>query len=192
MTAEQPQAQKQRQQGHRIKGTTAARTGHFHRCSQVKMVPKDEMWEIVKCVLTVSHPSQICSIRCLYKKTNMSTMLHTVTEIFWMNRDACATKRRTKESTSVTLKEIDTAALARKELWKSEQIQDGYLYSWDCGQPSRQSKPRVGAPSRRPPTQTRQSTAGYVRTTQSETQRWRSATYGHPVRHKCAVTTGVA
>lgn len=27
----------------------------------------------------------------------MSTMLHTVTEMFWMKRDACATKRRKKE-----------------------------------------------------------------------------------------------
>lgn len=62
-----------------------------------------------------------------------------------------------------------------------------YLCSWDCGQPSRQSKPQGGAPSRRPPTQTRQSRAGYVRTTQSGTQRWQSATYGHPVTHKRAV-----
>lgn len=54
----------------------------------------------VNSVLTVSHPSQICSILCLYKKTSMSTMLHTVTEMFWMKSDACATKSRQKQSTS--------------------------------------------------------------------------------------------
>lgn len=147
------------------------------------MVPSGEMWPVVKCVLTVSHPSQICSILCLYKKTNMSTMLHTVTEMFWMKSDACATKSRKKAYIPKSQK---------VQLWESVQNRDGYLYSWDCGQPSRQSKPQVGAPSRRPSTQTRQSAEGYVRTAQSGTQRWRSATYGHPVRHTPAVITVVA
>lgn len=152
------------------------------------MVPSDETWPLGKGVLTVSHPSQICSILCLYKKTNMSTMLHTVTEMFWMKRDACATKRRKKEYITQeergTKRPIYTRAV---QFLKSERNHYVYLCSWDCGQPSRQSKPQGGAPSRRPPTQTRQSRAGYVRTTQSGTQRWQSATYGHPVTHKRAV-----
>lgn len=141
------------------------------------------MWPVVKCVLTVSHPSQICSILCLYKKTNMSTMLHTVTEMFWMKSDACATKSRKKQHIPKSQK---------VQLWESVPNHYGYLYFWDCGQPSRQSRPQVGAPSRRPPTQTRQSTAGFVRTTRSGTQRWRSATYDHPVRHTPAVISVVA
>lgn len=43
MTAEQPQAQKQRQQGHRIKGTTAARTVHFI------VVHRSAWYQVVKC-----------------------------------------------------------------------------------------------------------------------------------------------
>lgn len=141
------------------------------------------MWPVVKCVLTVSHPSQICSILCLYKKTNISTMLHTVTEMFWMKSDACATKSREKQYKPKS---------QNAPLWKLVPNHYGYLYFWDCGQPSRQSRPQVGVPSRRPPTQTRQSAAGYVHTTQSGTQRWRSATYGPPVTHTPAVITTVA
>lgn len=112
----------------------------------------------------------------------MSTMLHTVTEMFWMKSDACATKSRKKSHIPKSPK---------VQLWEPVRNHCGYLYFWDCGPPSRQSRPQVGAPIRRPPTQTRQSTAGCVRTARSRTRRWRSATYGHPVRHTPAVMTVV-
>lgn len=54
-----------------------------------------------------------------------------------------------------------------KRVWNCR----AHLYSWDCDQPSLQSKPQAGALTQPLPIQTLQSTAGYGRTAQSGTQR---------------------
>lgn len=202
-------------------------------------------------VLTVSQPSQICSILCLYEKTNMSTMLQMVTEMFWMNRDACATEVKNKKRErkrvlghwlissytqanlnqilvtvnpcaspvlNVEIKSANDLHLRRRKAnaiyhmagWQTStrpglkiemhwfitrssdaqscmqkfsggcEIAAAYLYSWDFDQPSLRSKLRAGAPSQLLLSRRLQSTASYVRTAQSGTQRWQSATFGRP------------